>query len=339
VTKIKQEGRLFRTADIGYGYLKRIDAEGKVKKEKAVVALRGESLVSSSVDVINVDGQDYIVGDDVYRLGRRPILANDSKDRAETVAYKVLVLYALVKNYEPCESITLVTGLPFQNLDEAPKLKKVFQDTHSVRLNGKEFTLNVDEVFVCSQGLGTFYNLVRQRGAVVLTKNRLIADLGYGTINYIPVKEGEIDVDAVKTNRDLGIQNAYRTIANAVNIDFKMNFNFYEVDDLLDRGVPQQDKNVGLTYVDINEKDYVVKALNQYAIDVWDDLMSKYGGKDHDQTSEVVFSGGTSKRVQKYLDAGRRHYCSFMDDAQDAQVLGYEVIAKKIKESRNGKEE
>lgn len=330
--------RIYRKADIGYGYLKYPDAEGKVQKEKAVVALLGDSLnagEAKGVDVLTVDGIEYLIGDAVYKLGRKPITANETVNRAYNVAYKVLALYALAKTYEPAEKTTLVTGLPFQNLDETDIIKEVLEMSHKVKLNGLELTIDLDEVIVSSQGLGTFYSLVRQRGVAVLRKKILLSDLGFKTSNYLPLNNGDIDVDTVKTNRDLGIQDAYKKIAEAVNVEFKANYRFYDVDDLLDKGVATQTVEKGLSYTPIAEKPYVKEALSAYAHDVWADILDKYGEKYREDLEEVVFAGGTAQRVESYLNEHKKHYCSFVEDAQDVQVLGYGEIAKKVEEQRS----
>ena len=328
------DNTVYRTADIGYGYLKYPTDNGAVEKVKAVVALLGESLNPGElkgVDVFEVDGDAYIVGADVYKLGRKPITANENVNRADNIAYKVLALYALAKTHDPgAESITFLTGLPFQNLDESAKVSELFEREHTVKLNGRAIKLNVSKTVVMSQGLGSFYSLVRQRGYAALTKKILLVDLGFRTINYIPINNGDIDINAVKTNRDLGIQDAYKRIADAVNIEFKTNYKFYDVDDLLDTGVPTQDIEKGKTYTNIVERDYVVDALSSYARDVWTDFADKYGDSYREELEEVVFSGGTAERVQAHLLAARKHYCTFVEDAQDVQVLGYAEVAQKI---------
>lgn len=331
---ITSDTRVYRTADIGYGYLKYPTDNGEVEKVKAVVALLGESLNPGElkgVDIIEVDGDAYIVGADVYKLGRKPITANENVNRAGNIAYKVLALYALAKTYDPSAThITFLTGLPFQNLDESTKVSDLFEREHTITLNGREITLNIDKTVVMSQGLGSFYSLVRQRGYAALTKKILLVDLGFRTINYIPINNGDIDSDTVKTNRDLGIQDAYKRIADAVNIEFKSNYKFYDVDDLLDKGVPTQDIEKGKTYAKINDREYVKDALVGYARDVWADFTDKYGDGYREELEEVVFSGGTADRVKEYLQSERKHFCTFVDDAQDVQVLGYVEVAQKI---------
>ncbi|QDA30240.1 ParM/StbA family protein [Paenibacillus polymyxa] len=324
--------------DLGYGFLKIPDPQkkGEVIKIKAVIAKLGESLDgNSSADVIEVDGVEYVVGSDVYALNQKPITANDNEKRPELLAYKVLTLFGLAKF-----SITtdvkkrFLTGLPYQNLDEADIIKKNFQKVHEIKLNGKEITLDIDEALVTSQGLGTLHTLVAQRGSVVFSKKIIIVDLGFRTVNYVTLINGLIDKDTVKTNPDLGIQAAYKKIVNAVNIEFKKNFKFYDVDDLLDKGVPVQDKETGLKYERINERPYVIEALTVYAQDVWADFIDKYDDKYREGLDEVVFGGGTAERVNDYLNQYKQHFCSKLDNPQDAQVLGYQEIALKLEAAK-----
>lgn len=203
-----------------------------------------------------------------------------------------------------------------------------------VILNGREITLDIDETIVTSQGLGTFYTLVRQRGGSILQKKILLVDLGFRTINYLPINNGDIDAETVKTNRDLGIQDAYKKIADAINLEFKTNYKFYDVDDLLDKGVPTQDINKGRAFTNILDREYVKEALTAYSLDVWNDILDKYGDKYREELEEVVFAGGTSERVRDYLENNRKHYCTFVEEAQDAQVLGYRELLNKIERER-----
>lgn len=155
-------------------------------------------------------------------------------------------------------------------------------------------------------------------------------DLGFRTVNYLPLNNGDIDADTVKTNRDLGIQAAYKRITDAVNLEFKSNFKYYEVDDLLDKGVPQQDKNSGIVYEPIIDRPYVKDALRMYARDVWTDILDKYDDRYRESLEEVVFSGGTAERVRDFLEEEKQHFCSIVEDSQDVQVLGYEEIAQQL---------
>lgn len=318
--------------DIGYGYLKFIDREGRVEKNKAVVALLGDSLTESelkNIDIINVDDQDYIVGQAVYKLNKKPITANDNVGRPGHIAYKVLGLYALAKMHLN-EPVTLYTGLPFINMDEADLVKKVFNGKHEVVLNGKPMTIEVNDTKVVSQGLGSFYAIVNQRGGGLLSKKVLLVDMGFRTINYMPLSNGDIDAYWVRTNRELGIQNAYIRIAEEINREFKTNYQFYDVDELLDQGVPRQNLERGKYFEQIADKLYVMESLKAYALDVWNDLISKYPDKYREELDEVIFSGGTSARVMTYLDDTKKHFCSFVEDAQDVQVIGYKIIADKL---------
>lgn len=324
----------YKVVDGGYGYLKWPNDKGEVEKEQAVVAILGESLNDGDlkgVDILTVDNTKYIIGEDVYKLNQKPITANENAKRAQNVAYKIMLLYALAKSADrSSEEIVFLTGLPYQNLDEAEMVKELFTKEHDIALNGKKVTLNIVDTKVMSQGLGSFYSLVKQRGSKVLSIRVLLVDLGFRTINYIPIDSGNIDVNKVLTNPELGIQDAYKEIVKHINIEFKSNFKFYDVDDLLDKGVPVQDLEKGSVRTQIKDRDYVHAALQDYANDVWSDLVDKYGDKYREQLQEVVFSGGTAERVKDYLEKAKRHYCSTLDDPQDAQVLGYQEIANQL---------
>lgn len=195
VENVKQEVEV-SLVDIGYGYLKFIDNSEKVQKTKSVVAERGDSLNgqdAKAVDIITVDGVDYIVGEGVYNLNKQPIVANENVGRADNPAYKVLGLYAVAKTHPSGGKIVMFTGLPFQNMDEADQVKDLFKGTHDVVLNKKKIKLEIAAVLVSSQGLGTWYSLVKQRGAAILKKKSLLVDIGFRTVNYLPISFGDID--------------------------------------------------------------------------------------------------------------------------------------------------
>lgn len=324
-----------RIADIGYGYLKFLQDNGIVSKERAVVAKLGESLTDVNIkNILTVDNEDYIIGNEVYGVSdRKPITANESVKRYENIAYKVLGLYSVAKNHGSNEDkITLITGLPYQNMDEAEQVKKLFQGVHKVKLNGVEMTLNIDRVGVVSQGLGSYYTLLSQRGNIVKSRKMLLVDLGFHTINYMPIDQGGISTNSVKTNRDLGIQAAYLKIVDEVNKEFKTSYKFHDVDRLLDDGVPVQDIDKGKQLIKINDRPYVHEALREYASEVWNDIFDKYNESYREDLEEIVFSGGTAQRVEHFLTETKRSFCTFMENPQDAQALGYFEIAKRIKE-------
>ncbi|MEC0092521.1 ParM/StbA family protein [Paenibacillus macquariensis] len=323
-----------RATDIGYGVLKDVDAKGIVCKTRAVVGRLGDSMTPNdtlAADVIMIDGISYVIGDDVYNLGRKPIVANETVNRAQSEAYKVLAMYSLAKRHTVNEeAVTVITGMPYQNLDESDEIKALFNGEHSLTFNGKEITVNVNSTVVVSQGLGTYYTLVKQRGNDIIIKRILVVDLGFKTINYLPIISGEIDALTVKTARELDIQSAYKKIADAVNLEYKTDYKYYHIDDLLDHGVPRQDINTGKIFDPIMDKLYVKDAFDEYAKSVWADLIDKYSGAFMDDLDEVVFGGGTAERVETNLLEHKKHYCTIMDNAQDAQVLGYAEIAKKL---------
>jgi hypothetical protein len=326
----------YEVFDIGYGYLKRPDSldNEKVEKEKSVIGELGDSLNADDlkgIDIINVDGTNYVIGDDVYKLGKKPLTANNPTDRALQVAYKVLALYSIAKSKNTSVKRNVLTGLPYINLSEADQVKNLLEGEHTVVLNNKENVIIIEKVTVTSQGLGTYYYLVKKRGQDVLKKKILLVDLGFGTINYLPLNNGDIDKNTVKTNRDLGIQDAYKKIVEGINLEFKTNYKYYNVDDLLEYGVPIQDKDKGKTFTHILEKPYVTSAFTTYAKDVWTDIQDKYDTMYREGLDEIVFGGGTATRVERFLAENKVQYCSFMDNAQDAQVLGYVEIAKKLR--------
>lgn len=323
----------YRPTDIGYGYLKELLVDGKVAKTRAVVGALGTSIVPSTdinADVITVDGVSYVVGDDVYRFNRDEILANESVNRAQSLAYKVLALYSLAKRHVSDDPVTIITGLPYLNLeDERSQVKDLLDGTHEVVFNGSPLTINVAQTVVVAQGIGTFFTLVKQRGDSILKKRILIVDLGFRTGNYLPINSGEVDAETVKTARQLGIQSAYIEIAREISKEFKRDFNYYDVDNLLDNGVevPTID---GKQTVDISEREYVRKHFTKYAEAVWADILAKYDDDYRDGLDEIVFAGGTAERVQAYLYEARKNYCSFIENSQDAQVLGYGEISARV---------
>lgn len=323
-----------RPTDIGYGLVKEVDLKGKVNKFRSVVGRLGDSIDmgnSVAADVIVIDGVSYVVGDDVYKLGRKPIVANETVSRAKEEAYKVLAMYSLAKRHQDNDGgVTVITGLPYQNLDEAEEVKAIFEGVHEVILNGTKLSIKVDQTIIVSQGLGTYYTLVKVRGSDIMSKRILITDLGFKTINYLPISGGEIDALTVKTSRELGIQSAYKKIADAVNLEYKTDYKYYHVDELLDVGVPRQDVDKGKYFECITEKPYVLEAFDEYAKSVWTDLIDKYSSAFLDDLDEVVFGGGTAERVKLHLLKFKKHYCSIMENAQDAQVLGYDEIIKKL---------
>lgn len=322
-----------RTLDIGYGYLKDVSPMGEVIKTRAVVGRLGSTIDPSSrvaADVIMVDGTSYVVGEDVHALGLDEIVANESVGRANSIAYKVLALYSLAKRHNG-EPVRVLTGLPFINMSEAQEVKDLLTQTHEVIFNGRAMSITVERTNVVAQGLGTFYTLVKQRGEGILKKRILIVDLGFRTSNYLPINSGEIDSSTVKTTPQLGIQKAYIDLANAINKEFKTAFRYYEVDSLLDGGVPQQSAEEGKYFVDIKDREYVREAFTKYASDVWDDLHMLYSDKFLDALDEIVFAGGTADRTSEYLKASpKKRYCTFMENSQDAQVLGYEDIVTRV---------
>lgn len=333
-----KKSKKYCIADIGYGYLKIFNGSGDVETDFSVVAKLGKAEVPEDYEVLKVDGVEYVVGESVYKLGLDPITANESANRADNIAYKVLGLYALAKGYEPDQgAVTFLTGLPYQNFrspEEVKSVKELFQGSHIIEFKRKEIKIDIDEVLIVSQGVGACFTLSAQRPKDYLNKKMLLVDLGFNTVNYFPISGGALNMDTAKSNRDLGIQAAFKRIVDAVNIEFNANYKYYEVDDLLDNGVFQRNKDLKLERVPIIEHSLVQKEFKAYAEEVWKDIFDKYDSSELEDTEEIVFSGGTAKRVKSYLIEAKKIYCSVLDDAQEAQLQGYAEIALQRRLSR-----
>lgn len=132
-----------------------------------------------------------------YLVGNEALLANPVSpdmlvnDVRNKINYGLLFsLYAMLQEKKENKTVKMVVSLPDSQIWEK-RLKEVFLGTHSVNLDGKLYTIEVEKVLVIEEGLGAVLSAGKQK-LIDITKPILAIDGGAGTTIATIVQGGRV---------------------------------------------------------------------------------------------------------------------------------------------------
>lgn len=325
-----------KAVDVGYGYVKWVGNEKDVHKCQAIVTRIPRGSIKSrseNIDTIVVDGVEYIIGK--HEFGHLKVAAaSNTRNRVEDLEYKALFLYPLAVQAAGRDFKTdIVTGLPIQTIqEEAPVLIEQFKDKEfDVVFRDAEFKISIGNVNVMPQGYATNLYLV-STNPVLKKENILVVDIGFQTVNYVYAQKGSVFNDLVDTHPSLGIGNAYDEIAKVINRKTRSikNYTKYDVDFVFENGATIIEKNAQETKLYFSEDKDVLSIFDKHSRDIWEDIRARYIDKGH-TVDNVIFTGGSSERLETHLKENSLRKTLFPDSPQDLQVLGYDMYARSMK--------
>lgn len=191
--------------DVGNGFVKAKNSERTIVAPSSIA--RKESVGFSSIMQMydtETDYHEYSSNLDdgvtyIWGAGINDAVDPDSlidtythHNRYSQKRFKLLcsfILGELASDYSEQElsNVTLVTGLPSQEIGsvEAEEYKRFLEQTHVVTRNGKQIVINVTDVRIVEQPLGTLLNeYMNENGQInreLMTSTMTVIDFGAGT--------------------------------------------------------------------------------------------------------------------------------------------------------------
>lgn len=313
--------------DLGNGYAKR-KFNGVVVVEPSILA--EDPGYFSSTDSKNLmsyaDSANYYIGDDVrkYQLQAIPALGEDDLNRYNSIEFKKLMYGYIAKDIRNSVEIPLlVTGLPVNHLKaKQDEVKKMLTGKKIMVFEGKELVIDIKDVHVIPQPMGTYMQLVAEKIVNPETDKTLLIDNGHGSLDITEVTGYTI---TKRAGGNLGSKLAHIEIYNFLVDKFGdlASITLPNIADLLEKGLI-----VDGSIIDIREMPEIKAILSRH----FDSMYSFVRNNNFSLTdyNKVVFTGGTAELHRPHIVAKKKNNFKIKENAQTANAEGYYEYGKAV---------
>lgn len=316
--------------DLGNGFTKR-KSVGDVIIEPSVIAEISDYFnVEEKYDVFKLSiGSSYHVGDDVLKSSLTAIsaLGEDDVERYESLEFKQLLLGFIAEDFKKSVTINqLITGLPVNHFKaKAAKLEEILKGKTVVTVNGEEIIVDIKNVHVLPQPLGTYMYMVKEKKINADEELTLIVDGGHGTIDITEMKGQSI---LRRAGAPKGVRNAYLEIYNFLVDEYgeSRQLSIAEMPSIMKKGL-KYDKNL----IDVSSLPEVQAILAKHFEEVF--RFIRENQFDLKSYENVVFTGGMALLHKKLIKDKNRNNFIVLDNSQEANVLGYYEFGKAVLKS------
>ena len=321
--------------DLGNGYTKMINAKGELSVTPSMVSHVTDAAKYPHCDIYELTksaatgylpSNTWICGDDARQFAPKSLVRVGEYSRSEGKA--LLALNLIIPQLEPKDAdYEIVASVPDVNV-QGEELKKNLLGSHTIRHNGKTFTIRIRNVIVKSEGYGAAYFAIAN-GKAPKGKNTATYDIGDGTfILSVFTPKGQ-EIDELRTVLPEGGCNALYT-AIAEHSDIKRLFN----------------GAIKAEYVERALREMLETGSNQLLIDTYDatelykTLKSIWLTKLHNAAKStlkpmlselgaiVAFGGGVGYVADEIKQLPK---VTVLDDYQTLSVRGLKLYSQTIK--------
>lgn len=316
--------------DLGNGFTKRTNGT-EVVIEPSVIGIKPTFWNKDNFDTISFDDEEIYIGSDVINSGIKPIsaLGEDDISRYDSDEFKRLFFGFIARDFK--QSITiplLVTGLPVNHFKaKAKDLKKMIEGRKVVVINGEEIVIHVKEAKVMPQPLGTYMYLLAQNKVNSDEQFTLVVDGGYGTLDVTEMKGNTI---VERKGDNLGVKKAYVEVYNYL-VDRFGNMKHLTLSNM--PYIMQKGLKVEGQLIDVAEIGDIRRILKRHFDEVFQFI--RENGFDLKSFDNVVFTGGMALLHRSFIQEKDRSNFIVIDNAQEANCLGYFEFGMSILESEN----
>ncbi|MGE6895725.1 ParM/StbA family protein [Priestia flexa] len=314
--------------DLGNGFTKRL-VGSEVVTEPSVIAKRpnyyttDNDLVSLSLD----KDEKYYVGKDAVK-SNAPLIAalgDDDDQRYTSQEFQSLLYGFIAKDLKEDTTIPLlVTGLPVNHYtSQAATVMQRYKGAKVVHVNDKEIVINVKDVHVLPQPLGTYMYLLSEE-KIEPEARTLIIDGGYGTTDVTELTGHTI---VKRAGDDLGVKNAYNDILMLIVDKFgskgTKNLTLSQMPYVLEKGFKSDGQ-----LINVSELPEVKKVLDEHFTTNFNFVRDR--GFDLYSYDYVVWTGGMAELHKERIESKKRKNFIVLEDGQEANVKGYGEYAKSV---------
>lgn len=309
------------SVDVGFGFVKATNWKRKQVSfpsvfQKSVAEMNGFG--SNKNYKIKINDENYYIGEKaIEEEATREMSSQDSFDQER---YFVLLATAISQLANNDDEIELRIGLPirdfFGSSEKVQELGKFLKNKKiKTELNGVTKKIKIDSVKILPQGYGAFVYLssVNQ-----IQKNEKIGiiDVGYRTVDYILLKEGNVISSKTGSLEESGMHYIYSDIADQFEQKNHKKMKAEDVEEYITK-----DKKIS----NIN----IEKTLTNQAKNIASQINSKWSNVT--MLDQIFVVGGGSKQLAKEIkDNLAQHNDQIREvDSKRTQyinALGYQAV-------------
>lgn len=327
-----------RAIDVGYGWTK--FTVGELRNQNGVLDVAVDAFQSApfpkpiTIDTaglargprlwtVRVKGQDMAVSEAPAMLAGGASLRVRGDNYVNTTAYEVCMA-AAVKSMNLNHIDHLVVGTPVGNFDH---VRAVLQDKYrdGIRFDDRHVAIGSLRVIVQPVGGLIWHYLATQRGGEIKGVNRLLVDVGYGTLDWV-VANGLVVNGSRSGSASFGvssfIEGAYGVVRDGRSGIDKDATLLDGLDGLLVRGIPMYYRGKKWERSDLEE---MIAPKAQQAVQ---SILSHIG--DAGTLQSVVLMGGGAPLYQTALaSAFHPLEVEVISAARYANVKGFQAVAER----------
>lgn len=314
--------------DLGNGFTKRTNGE-RVIVEPSKLQARPDYFSSSDTksSFRFQESGSYLVGNDTDPTKAISALGDDDLERYESQEFKQLLYAFIAKDFK--ESVTiphLVTGLPVNHFKaKSETLKNIIKGKKVISIDDQEIIIDIKNVHVLPQPIGTYMYLVNLNKVDPETDTTLIVDGGHGSLDVTEMRGYTI---TARAGAEIGAKKAHIQIYNYLVDQFgdMRSITLSNIPNLLDKGLIYDGKTL-----DIRNIKEVKDILKNHFDEMFRFIReNKFSLKDYNQ---VIFTGGLAIMHKDLILEKNRNNFVVIDEAQEANVLGYFEYGKAVQEN------
>lgn len=331
--------------DIGFGFIKAVDENGKVVSFPSMITKRGDTTLSSFVGKsdpysviywevgedsnIKTNEKRLYVGDAAFTNGGiRKWKDKDQKLDTEDIKIFISVALAALSNHN--EPVDLCVGLPISYFNsKKEELENILTSIDArISISGIPYVyeIKINSVFIFPQGVGAYYAALFDLQGVpknikLVTSSVGVIDIGYRTVDYIVMgkgKHGIVLMDHLSGSlEEDGMNKAIKQIADNISADINREIGINKVEQAMlwfDNILEYR----GQAY---NLSNYIDSAYKDLSESIASKIKLKWG-LEGDMLEHVIITGGGGNVLYPYLKSNFEH-AALQDKSEYANAAGY----------------
>lgn len=329
--------------DFGNGYVKGKSEKGEfiIPSFLAIDSLR-DNVISSSFEQKHevhsfkrkADANSYLFGKDILDAvnADRLISTNSTNKRYKMTAFQRMVEFALAElasfEWEDTVDVRLVTGMPSEEL-QYETLKNDFlnflEGMHTVERDGVSLMVNVKEVKIIEQPLGTLFNTYLNEDSMIHS------DFKNGNVVVIDFGSGTTIIDQYhqmrRSNGDMihrGMRQFFKDVAEDLSSEGEVKVNQIHVEEGIKNGsYTAEFGQYRMPFQDIFERRVEEKI---------EDTISRYEDSiEESAVSAFIITGGGANVFSDHIKNYKKNFM-VVEEPQTATANGYFKLAKAFDE-------
>jgi len=304
--------------DLGYGYAKLVYGRDYQVKVFPSVLAKADQFADDGRGfgdyTLQIDGEKYYVGNAALLSKSKLLLSAFDGNRINNKVFYDLFLAGIASciKYDD-EEIYVATGLPISAYKAHRKEIAQYKGKHITCLNNKALRLNLAEIMVIPQPLGTYFKLLNAYPELK-RQSILIVDIGFKTTDLFRIEQ-DIPLPS-STTLHFGMSDIARDVIDYANgrIDGKT-YTINQADDILDNGFIVNGKRQFIP------EEIQVNSLRNVFNAIWARIVELF--PDYGTFDRIIFTGGSSLRFREFISSIPLESMAISSDAQLANAIGY----------------